>query len=251
MTARSELELTPMVVPKAADVLAHELRDRIISGELAEDAVLPPERVLVEQSGLSRATVREALRILQAEGLVAIKAGRAGGAFVQRPSGRFVANSVNLVIRGQRLDLDILHETREVIEPACAALAAKRRSSADLDELDAAHADLVAAGSNSRQFLGANIRWHEAVAAASGNDLLIGFMSGLSEAIYAAGDLDTYVADPHKRELTAMAHSSVTEAIRAGDSEAAMRRMARHVHATATISDEWDRRQGSTSPTES
>ena len=73
-----------MEVPKASDVLANGLRERILSGEFPEGTPLPPERELVTQTRMSRTTVREALRILEVQGLVRIKAGRAGGAFVQR-----------------------------------------------------------------------------------------------------------------------------------------------------------------------
>lgn len=102
----------PVAVPKAADVLASEIRERILSGDLPEGSMLPPERELVEQTGLSRATVREALRILQVERLLRIRPGRGGGAFVHRPDHASLAGAVELVIRGQRLRLDALHETR-------------------------------------------------------------------------------------------------------------------------------------------
>src|ERR1700690_2277313 len=93
---RAQLKLAPMEVPKASDVLANELRERILDGEFAEGMALPPERELVAQTRMSRATVREALRILQVQGLVRIKAGRAGGTFVQRPGRDSVAKSVRL-----------------------------------------------------------------------------------------------------------------------------------------------------------
>lgn len=156
-----------LTVPKASDVLAGEVRERILSGEFTEGTALPPERQLVEQTGLSRATVREALRILEVERLLEIRPGRGGGAFVHRPGRESLANTVRLVIRGQRIRLEDLHETREAIEPACAALAARRRTDADLAELDDAHTDLVAADEDIQRFLRANIRWHNAVARAA------------------------------------------------------------------------------------
>src|ERR1700685_1304156 len=76
---RAPLKLAPMEVPKASDVLANELRERILNGEFAEGMALPPERELVAQTRMSRATVREALRILQVQGLGRIKASRGGG----------------------------------------------------------------------------------------------------------------------------------------------------------------------------
>jgi len=57
--SRSDIRLSPVDVPKASDVLAGELRERILNGELAEGAPLPAERELVKQTQMSRATVRE------------------------------------------------------------------------------------------------------------------------------------------------------------------------------------------------
>ncbi|MEV0580236.1 MULTISPECIES: FadR/GntR family transcriptional regulator [unclassified Streptomyces] len=231
-----------LTVPKASDVLAAEVRERILTGELPEGTALPPERQLVEQTGLSRATVREALRILEVERLVDIRPGRGGGAFVHRPGRDSLANTVHLVIRGQQIRLEALHETREAIEPACAALAAGRRDAQDLAELDAAHAELVQADDDIPRFLRANIRWHGAVARAGRNELLIGFMSALSESIHAATNLETFM-DAGVREVTIRAHAKVTEAIRAGDNAAAQRRMSRHVCGFARAAAEVDPRE--------
>src|SRR6202040_3760480 len=104
-TARSSVLLKPVDVPKASDVLARELRERILSGELVEGIALPPERELVKQTQMSRATVREALRILEVQNLVRVRAGRAGGAFVQRPTSKSMASSVTLMIRGRHIKL--------------------------------------------------------------------------------------------------------------------------------------------------
>ncbi|MFI5798062.1 FadR/GntR family transcriptional regulator [Streptomyces sp. NPDC051677] len=230
-----------LTVPKASDVLAAEVRERILSGEFGEGTALPPERQLVEQTGLSRATVREALRILEVEGLLEIRPGRGGGAFVHRPGRESLANTVQLVIRGQRIRLEALHETREAIEPACAALAARRRTDQDLAELDAAHAELVGAEEDVQRFLRANVRWHTVVAQAGGNELLIGFMSALSRSIHAATNLERFL-DADIRELTARAHARITDAIRAGDEAAAARRMTRHVCGFAQAAAEVDHR---------
>lgn len=217
-----------VTVPKASDVLAAEVRERILSGEFAEGTALPPERQLGEQTGLSRATVREALRILEVEKLLEIRPGRGGGAFVHRPDRDSLAGTVELVIRGQQIRLAALHETREAIEPTCAGLAAGRRTDEDLAAMAEAHAELVGAGDDIPRFLRANVQWHNAVARAGGNELLIGFMTALSEAIYAATDIETFM-DADIRALTAKAHTRITDAIRKQDTAAATRRMGRHV----------------------
>src|ERR1700742_674773 len=140
---RSTVLLTPVDVPKASDVLARELRERILSGELAEGIALPAERELVKQTQMSRATVREALRILEVQNLVRVKTGRAGGGFVQRPTTKPMANSVSMLIRGQRIKLADLMETREALEPFCAELAARKHTEEDLGVLDQANKDIA------------------------------------------------------------------------------------------------------------
>jgi DNA-binding FadR family transcriptional regulator len=229
---RSAIRLGPMEVPKASDVIATELRERILEGEFDEDTPLPPERELVNQTGMSRSTVREALRILEIQGLVRIKSGRTGGAFVKRPGKEAVASSVSLLIRGHRLRLAALLETREAIEPFCAQLAARNRTDEDLAVLDAANAAIEDPSGSLQAFLQANVDWHVGVATAGHNELLAGMMTGLSKAIYTATENERFV-DDKVRVVTARAHKSVTTAIRQGNAEAAERRMIRHVHSYA------------------
>ena len=230
--ARHPVQLQPMQVPKASDVLANDLRERILRGDFPSGTALPPERELVTQTRMSRTTVREALRILEVQGLVAIKTGRSGGAFVQQPGGDSVATSVSLLIRGQQLRLTALLETREAIEPACASLAAKYRTDDDLAALDAANTTLGDTSLPLESFLQANVDWHLAVAIASHNELLTGFMTALSTAIYSSTENTAFV-DDDVRKTTHRAHKNITDAIRAGDSAAAMRRMIKHVHGYA------------------
>jgi GntR family transcriptional repressor for pyruvate dehydrogenase complex len=231
-TARTAVRLGPMEVPKASDVLARELRERILSGEFAEGVPLPPERELVTQTQMGRSTVREALRILEVQGLVRIKTGRVGGAYVQRPDKNSVADSVSLVIRGQRVRLADLLETREAIEPFCARLAARNRTEADLARLDAASTVIADPDAPLARFLQANVDWHVAVAAASHNEILTGLMTALSRSIYAATENEDFV-DAEARRTTARAHQAITDAIRAQDPDAAVRRMNRHVRTYA------------------
>jgi GntR family transcriptional regulator, transcriptional repressor for pyruvate dehydrogenase complex len=226
---RQHVELGPMHVPKASDVLANDLRERILRAEYPEGTALPPERELVLQTRMSRTTVREALRILEVQGLVTIKTGRSGGAFVQRPGEESVANSVSLLIRGRHIRMSALHETREAIEPVCARLAAKNRTDPDLVRLEAANTAMSAEKGSIDDFLQANVDWHVGVAMAGHNELLTGFMLALSRAIYASTDNRGFV-DLDVRNTTVKAHRAITDAIRAQDSDAAVRRMNRHVH---------------------
>jgi GntR family transcriptional repressor for pyruvate dehydrogenase complex len=238
--SRVAIQLTPMEVPKASDVLANRLRESILSGEYPEGTPLPPERELTVQTRMSRTTVREALRILEVQGLIRIKAGRAGGAFVQQPGNESVANTLELLIRGRQIRLAAVHETREAIEPSCARLAAMHRTPEDLRRLEEAN-DALATGGSVDEFLQANVDWHVAVATASHNEILTGTMIALSRAIYTTTNTEGFVND-EIREATLRAHRSVTRAIKERDPDAAVRRMTRHVHDYAAAVQEVDQR---------
>jgi GntR family transcriptional repressor for pyruvate dehydrogenase complex len=239
---RSTVLLKPVDVPKASDVLARELRERILSGELVEGTALPAERELVKQTQMSRATVREALRILEVQNLVRVRAGRAGGAFVQRLTSKSMASSVSMLIRGQRIKLADLMETREALEPFCAELAARNRTDDDLAVLNQANKDIADPEADLSAFLQANLDWHVGVAVAGHNELLIGFMTALSHAIYTGTENPAFV-DEDVRAVTARAHRSITTAIRSRDTEAASRRMRRHVHSYAKAALAMDERE--------
>ena len=239
---RSSVLLKPVDVPKASDVLARELRERILSGELAEGTALPAERELVKQTQMSRATVREALRILEVQNLVRVRAGRAGGAFIQKPTSKSMASSVSMLIRGRQIKLADLMETREALEPFCAELAARKHTVDDLAVLDRANKEISDPDADLSAFLQANLDWHVGVAMASHNELLIGFMTALSHAIYTGTENAAFVDDKVRAD-TQRAHRSITAAIRGGDPDTASRRMRGHVHTYAKAALAMDRRK--------
>ena len=226
------VQLGAMTVPKASEVLADELRERILRGEFPQGTSLPGERELVAQTRLSRTTVREALLILEVQGLLNIRTGRAGGAFVQRLGHESVAKSIGLLIQGRRIQLAALVECRELIEPRCAQLAAKHRTDADLARLAEPDAVLLDSGTGTSSFLEANIDWHLAVAAAGHNELLTAFTTATSRAIFTSADVQVF-ADENVRRSTVRAHRAITEAIRRRDPAGAARLMRAHVHAYA------------------
>ena len=226
------LDITPVNVPKAADVLAAVLREKILGGNIEEGATLPNERELGVQSGLSRASVREALRILEGEGLITTRIGRNGGSAVLRPSSASIERSVGIFIRGQRIRLEAVLETRAAIEPPSARFAALHRTDADLEEIEKAHITLERASQaeDIPAYIRANLDWHVQVVRASHNELLIAFIAAISQSVYVATDLEGFNSS-EVREAVIHAHRRVTDAIKAGDGDAAARRMGRHVSA--------------------
>jgi GntR family transcriptional regulator, transcriptional repressor for pyruvate dehydrogenase complex len=223
------LDLGPVAVPKAAEVFASVLRGKILSGEIPQGSTLPPERTLVDQSQLSRATVREALRILKSENLIVTRPGRGGGSMVARPSAADVATSLDTFLHGWRLDTAVLMEAREVIEPWCAALAAKNRNDQDVKRLERHNQRMQDVLDQLPAYLAENFAWHSAVAEASHNELLATFIQAVRQAILRQTGDDAFNTIK-VRETALRAHERVTEAIRDGDSSKAYRRMATHVH---------------------
>jgi DNA-binding FadR family transcriptional regulator len=232
-SAPSNAALEGMVglrIPKAADVLAGHLRRKILDGELGHGSKLPTERVLAEQTGLGRNTVREALRSLESDGLIVTRPGRGGGSVVTQPGPEALSRSLETFVRGTTGNVEALLEVREAIEPVCAELAAARRTDADLESLGAIETRMEAAVHDTPAFLAENVRWHVAVAVASHNDILAGFMLAIAEAVHAATDVRSLDADSI-RAATFKAHAKIVDAIRDRDPVTARRRMERHVKA--------------------
>ena len=222
-------------VPKSSDVLAERLRQEILSDAYQPGSALPTERELVSTTGLSRGSVREALRILEAQGLVHTRAGRYGGTTVSQPTNDHLASHINLYARGRSIPVHALVEVRLALEPMVASLAAERRTEEDLANLRAIAERLDRAAENDlNAFLEENVHWHDAIAAASHNDLLHAFATSVSGLMFEASKLKEF-ASADVRQRVRRAHHRILEAIEAGDAEVARRRVERDVLAYAEI----------------
>lgn len=222
------LGLAAVFVPKASDVLAERLRELILSRPLAEGTPLPTERELVAQSGLSRTSVREALRVLETEGLVTTKAGRNGGTQVRRPGRESISRSLGLFVRSHGVRFEALLEAREAIEPSAARLAAIHRTDDDLAEMTRIHQQLAGVSDDVDEHVRLNLQWHRAVMRASRNELLIAFFDAISQSVQAATEVRGLNSAELRREVVRV-HERVLAAIAARDGDAAFRRMQRHV----------------------
>jgi GntR family transcriptional regulator, transcriptional repressor for pyruvate dehydrogenase complex len=227
MEQRARLTIGAIEIPRPADVYADVIRDKILSGELPIGSQLPPERVLVEESGLTRSIVREALARLQRQGLVVTKPGRGGGSVVSRPTPSAFMSSVDLQLQGWAPGTQMLYESRQVIEPWCAYFAAERRTDGDLERLHRINEEAAESTSDLERFIDCKIRWHTAIATASHNDLLSTFMEAVSRAILRQTDDEAH-RDPAAMQRSLNAHLAVTRAVGEGDSATAYRLMTQH-----------------------
>lgn len=228
---KKSLVVSPIVVPRAQDVLADQLRERILKRDIPEGDALPSERELVEQTGLTRGAVREALRMLSSEGLIQTKPGRSGGSVVTLPSHEAMASAIFRFVQGRRISIRSLQETRELLEPFLARLAAERRSEEQMQTLNKLHGELVDSISSFQDFTLANLKWHHAVATASGNELLSTLLYSISHGIQLASRAEEYDT-PETRKQVINIHGRVNKAIEARDPDLAELSMKKHMVAT-------------------
>jgi DNA-binding FadR family transcriptional regulator len=171
-TAARVAAFTRVRVPKAAEVIADTLRVRIATGELRAGDSLPGEADLIKQFGVSRPTLREALRILEAQALINVARGARGGARIQLPDSRLAARHVALLLQVQGATLADVYEARMLIEPSAARLAAERAPEPAAAALQAIIHEEEAALDDADAFSRAAIRFQERLVEVSGNRTL-------------------------------------------------------------------------------
>lgn len=226
----TDVKLPTIRAPKNSDLLARELRRRILDGALEPGMPLPAERDLMVQTGLSRGSVREALRILETESLVRTRPGRMGGSVVSRPDDQSMHRSMSLFVGGRGITLLSLLQTREAVEPSLAALAAQNRTAPELKALVDVTQRVEDAFADVPRFLMENVAWHCAIADASHNELLRAFMLSISNLVYKASAIENFATD-EVRQAVIRSHRQILGAITDKDAEAARRRMARNLAA--------------------
>lgn len=161
-------------LPRAADAVTRALVDGIRAGAAPVGSRLPRDHELAARFGVSRAVVRDALDRLRRAGILEIRRGHGGGALV-----RSLAIPTELLTEVSELadeEIGRLLEARRGIETACAPLAAKRATEADLEDLELLVAELGAAQADPQAFVELDVRFHLRMAAASDNRHLEGFL---------------------------------------------------------------------------
>ena len=116
-------------------LVADHLRAAIVEGEIQEGDTLPSEAVLMQQFDVSRPTLREALRVLESEGLLTVMRGSVGGFRVHTPTPEVAAQFAGRVLKHRRASVEDILEARSILEPQCARSLAQRRAASDLERL--------------------------------------------------------------------------------------------------------------------
>ncbi|MGC5051728.1 FadR/GntR family transcriptional regulator [Micromonospora sp. DT48] len=217
---------------KMSELVARQILADIVEQGLSAGAALPTEAQMVQGYGVSRGTLREALRILETSGLVRVRPGRGGGPVVGSVDPHTFGRTMALFMQMGRTRFGELVEARVIMEPLMARLAAERRDAGRLRELAESmreHRSLEERDEAS--YLAVMQRFHGVLAGLSGNGVLDLFGRALKE-IYT----ERVVAAerrPERWEEVRREHEAVAAAIVAGDGAEAERLMREHMVALA------------------
>lgn len=215
---------TPAVPVHTYQRIVEQIEHAILSGDIPVGSQLASERELMVQFSVSRPTVREALRVLQSMGLVESKPGTRGGPLVLAPSPKTLRRSFSTMLGTDALSIDELVQFRIVLEGSSFALAAQARTAEQLAVMRQAVERMAeAAASNAEDFASADLDFHEAVWAASGNQIL--HMSGQAVSGVLIGmmqrDAEGEHHDNRVKLESARIDRTLFDAIEAGDARLA------------------------------
>ena len=213
---------------RASTRVARNIVSDIQERGLRPGAKLDPEHVMIQKFGVARATVREALRFLELQGALRIKAGPGGGPVVSVPDIDHLASAISLQLQFANATFRSVLDARRSIYPVLVAEAAENASHQDIaalrhcvDRLNAATEDSDATAREARHF-------YELVAAASRN-LVLGF---LVNALHRMSQRSGIVYDLEHRQANARNTERILQAIEAGDAEKAQA-ISKRMHAAA------------------
>jgi GntR family transcriptional repressor for pyruvate dehydrogenase complex len=208
-------------LPKAAEGLAEDIKRHILGNGLEIGSPLPSEPDLISSSGLGRASVREALRLLESEGLIEIRRGSLGGIFVGHPDGSGLSRSLALVLTLSKTPLRDLCSYRKMVEPPAAILAAGSPDQSRRDEL-LTLAEHVPNSSYSNE-----VEFHVQLAELADNQFLRVLLMVPNDLLRA--HLEKEVIGAQAVAEANKAHQAIARAIVNGDGPRAGRAMMRHL----------------------
>lgn len=184
-----EALLTPTVRVRSSDDVVSQLRDILLSGEIKPNDRLPSERELSRILGVGRTTVREALRNLEAHGLVDIRLGGTGGAFFHGPDPGVVGSALSMLLMFEATTATDLSEFRLGFEQENAELAVERATEAEVTELEAllARVESVTTGpdiaTDWRTIEQLDLEMHELLPILTHNTVRIAISRGIHDAL--------------------------------------------------------------------
>jgi GntR family transcriptional repressor for pyruvate dehydrogenase complex len=226
------MELQGIRQPRVAEIVAARLREEILSGELKE---LPSQESMLAQFAVSPPALREAIHILETDGLISVRRGNVGGAVVHVPSAARTAHMISMVLQTRDSTPADVSEALLHLEPICAGMCASREArmtevvpylQAEIDLQTEQFDDLASYVPNARRF-------HEALVSRCGNEPMI-LLIGALEVIWSAHESSVWSDDDvnHKTMRAALRdHQRLLDTIRDGNAPRAVRLAQDHLAA--------------------
>jgi DNA-binding FadR family transcriptional regulator len=183
MSTRDGLQVSPVVAPKRAEIAAAQIRGQIIRGELAPGQPLPAEGELMIMFGLSRPTVREALRVLESEALITVRRGGGGGARVREPDVAVAANYAGAWLQYRGATVDDVFAARIALEPAAVRMLATDRPATGLAMLRQALDAERNSGPDTERFRDCATATHSVIVRATGNQTMTLFVDMVAQIV--------------------------------------------------------------------
>jgi GntR family transcriptional repressor for pyruvate dehydrogenase complex len=215
--------------PKTAMRVAQRIVDDVVRGGATTGSSLPPERIMLETYEIGRGTLREALRLLEFQGVITLKPGPKGGPVLVRPDATHLATTLVLLMQLSNAPYRVIVEARGALEPMISRLAAARITVEQLAELEASVTTMTNELHDDRSFFEANKKFHDVIAWASGNPLfgyLIDSLLGIMDGTVLGIDYPK-----HRRVAILKAHEEIFTCLSAHDENGADERMSEHIDA--------------------
>jgi DNA-binding FadR family transcriptional regulator len=227
-------------VSGASEQIALQIRQYLEQQDLRPGDRIGTEAELAEEFGVSRPTLREALRLLSASHLIRVGRGRAGGIFVARTPnegmGRNVSESIALMLAAETISMTELLDARMSLEVPLAGRAALNADAAVVCRLEAAIAEAEGHAPGTERFDQADARFHQILAQAAGNDLLLALTAWILEVLQPT--LVAHIAADVDGEAIIEQHRTILRAVRRNQRSAAERAMATHIQYLVEVLDE-------------
>ena len=223
--------------PRVAEIVASRLRDDILSGRIKEGDVLPSQDTLLAEFGVSPPALREAIHILETDGLISVRRGNMGGAIVHPPSAERTAHMISMVLQTRSATPADVSGALLHLEPICAGLCAARddRMTEVVPYLEAEIETQTDQFDNLARYVPNARRFHEAIVSRCGNEPMI-LLIGSLELIWSSHESSVWSdeGDPMKVKTMRAAlrdHQRLLDAIRDGNEARAVKLAQDHLSA--------------------
>lgn len=224
----TDSSFAPLRIQRTFEVIVDQIKDRIFSGEYRPGDRLPSEREFAEILEVGRPAVREAYRALELIGIVEIRKGKQGGAFISARDHRTVTETLGDLIRLRRISIADLTEARLVLEKDIAELALRRVRPKDIAQLRGCVENAIAKSNSGIAASEENVRFHVLLGEMSGNPILAMMIASIMDLLLVV--IRAVSPGPEESLDTAEHHHLIVDALQAGDFEKLWPILEEHIH---------------------